>query len=33
LFLCLFLSDFNFVSLFGDDVAFGKPGLVRAKTG
>jgi hypothetical protein len=31
LFLCSFLSGFNFVSLFGDDVAFGKPGLLNSE--
>jgi hypothetical protein len=30
-FLCSFLSGFNFVSLFGDDVAFGKPGLLNSE--
>jgi hypothetical protein len=28
---CSFLSDFNFVSLFGDDVTFGKPGLLNSE--
>jgi hypothetical protein len=29
--ICSFLSGFNFVSLFGDDVAFGKPGLLNSE--